>query len=670
MPAKDNNKTATASRSRLAVCFCDCGQSLTKRLDFLTLAAASGELPGVARVMRCSQLCQAGGFDDLFAAMASQRISRALIAACAPAYYLPCLDKALAKAKVDSHLIGKVNIREHCAWVHPGKGEATEKASRLISAAVRRLRLSEKVDAQHLRLNPQVLVLGGGLTGIQAALSLANKKHKVILATKSQDIGGQALHQNIIPAAARTAAQLVEAVRSSRRITVLTGTELRGLTGQFGQFHARLSDRKLDCGAVVVATGQQYLSGPQQLSELAGIYTCDDLAKLLSRNRLSNLKRIGIILDLKAQQDRAVTRQALRLACCARQRWFCETYVFCRHLRVAGPQQEQEYQQARQAGVVIIKSLDVPQLTQQITAVRIHGIDEQTGREFDLELDLLAVADAQVTNNGQAAITAMLRTGKPVAGFTQQDNVFLLPVDSGRKGIFFAGSCRAAMEWTEALADGQAAAEQAHALLASLSISTPAKKAEVDQAKCAFCLTCYRTCPHGAINMDQANRATIVAPAMCQACGVCVAECPAKAIELVDYIDSQLSITPASPGATIVFACENSALLAADRAGLGRMSYSSEVAIVPLPCAGRLDPVYVLRALRNGAAKVIILGCYDQACKYLHGITRAKARLQRLRNQLTELGLDPDRVQVGSLMATDAGRFISFVDGGLAKVPS
>jgi len=167
--------------------------------------------------------------------------------------------------------------------------------------------------------------------------------------------------------------------------------------------------------------------------------------------------------------------------------------------------------------------------------------------------------------------------------------------------------------------------------------------------------------------MDQENRAAIVVPIMCQACGVCVAECPAKAVELVDYTDSQLSISPACPGAAVVFACENSALLAADRAGLARMTYSPDVAIVPVPCAGRIDPIHVLRALQGGAEKVLILGCHDEACKYLHGITRARARIERLRTQLTQLGFDPDCVQIASLMAADAARFVDFVSDGLQR---
>ena len=180
--------------------------------------------------------------------------------------------------------------------------------------------------------------------------------------------------------------------------------------------------------------------------------------------------------------------------------------------------------------------------------------------------------------------------------------------------------------------------------------------------KCAFCLTCYRSCPHGAIDIDQDGRAAVISPLMCQACGVCASECPAKAIELVDYSDDQLCATTGFAGGTVIFACENSALLAADRAGLARAAYSANTTITPVSCAGRVDPVHVLRALQAGARKVLILGCHEQACKYMHGITRAKARIERLRDQLTQLGLEPDRVQIGTLMAADAGRFVELVD--------
>lgn len=668
MAVKKKDKSLSGRRARLAVCLCDCGGSLAEGLDFSALAGAAGELPGVARVVRCSSLCQAGGVDELLGAMTSQRISRAVIAACAPAYYQRCLEKAQDEAGINPHLVGKVNIREHCAWVHPSKAEATGKAAGLIAAAVERMRLAEAVGKQRVNLNPQVLVIGGGLAGMRAALSLAENKHKVTLVDKSEQIGGAALAQEAAPEAAKTAAELAGAVRVNRRITVLTGTELKSLTGRFGQFEARLSEDKIECGAVVVATGRKQLAGPEQLPGLNGILSFDDLARSLRTNRLSTLRRVGLVLDLGIQQDRAATRTALRLARRARELWFCEVYVFCGHLRVSGGEQEQEYQEARQAGVVIIKSLDGLDISQEVTAVRVKGRDEQTGRDFDLVLELLAAADVPVNNNGQGELAGKLLTGKPAAGLVQRDNVFLLPVDSGRKGIVFAGTCRASMEWPGVLADGLAAAGEVHALLSEASVRAEAKRAEVEAAKCAFCLTCYRSCPHGAIGMDRNNRAAEVVPIMCQACGVCVAECPAKAIELVDYTDAQLSIRPGGDGSVIVFACENSGLPAADRAGLERMEYSPEVQIVPVPCAGRVDPVHVLRSLQSGARKVVVLGCHEQACKYLHGISRARARLERLKRQLGELGLESDCIEIGSLMAADAGRFVDFVSGELETV--
>jgi len=665
---KQEQSQSSTKRSRLAVCICDCAGTLDEHLDLPAIAASTGELPGVSRVVRCNAFCQPGGAQQLLLAMKDQRISRAVIAACSPAYYQRALEEALADNKIDPHLVGRVNIREHCAWVHPDKAKATEKASALISSGVSRLLLSDRVGSQKVSLNRRVLVIGAGLAGMQAAISLANDKHMVTLISSADELGGGALGQNVVPEASQKAKELVELVKSNRRIKVLASTELLALTGRFGDFHARLSTGKVDCGAVVVATGQSQMRGPDQLPGLTGILAFDDLAKMIKKNPLANPRRIGLVLDFQRQLDCAVTSGALALGKRAREVYGCEVYLFCSHLRVSRIDIEQDYQQARQAGVVVVKSLEAPAISQELAEVTVKGVDEQTGRDFDLTLDLLAVADAPSGGNGQASLNDKLRTGKTVGGLAQRDNVFLLPVDSGRKGVLLAGTCRGPMEWAQALDDGLSAAQQAHTLLPTTATRAPAKRAEVDPAKCAFCLTCYRSCPHGAIVMDQENRAALIEPVMCQACGVCVAECPAKAIELVDYTDAQLAITPAAAGTTVVFACENSAVLAADSAGLGRMTYSSNVAIVPVPCAGRVDSVHVLNALKDGAQKVIILGCHDQACKYLHGINRARSRVERLREQLTQLGIDADRVQIGSLMAADAGRFVELVSGPLEKV--
>ena len=649
--------------SRVAVMLCDCGQTLSNALDLPAITSAVEKLPSVVKVIPTSNLCQPAGIDQCLSSLTDDKITHVLIAACSPAYYQAALTRALAETKL---IVSRTNIREHCAWVHPDSDQASEKALRLIKLAVDRLRLSNRVAEKSVRLDQRVLVIGAGLAGMQTALSLANAGHKTTLITRADSLGGQALRQTILPDATAQAYQLASTVQANRKIKILTGTQLDYLAGQFGSFQAHLSsqDSPLACGLVVVATGRATLPKPP----LPGLLSFEDLSLMLRKNRLSNLTRIGLILDLKGQQDLAATRACLKLARRARQLWLCETYVFCQHLRVAGPDEEQDYNDARQAGVVFVKTASTPQISEQVGSVRVAGLDEYTHRPFDLTLDMLACADIPKGGNGQAGLNALLRTGKALPGLAQRDNVFLLPVDSGRKGILFAGSCRTNMEWTQAIADGSTAAEQAHDLLTPSSIRIPAQRAQVDPDKCAFCLTCYRTCPHGAIDIDQNGRTAVISPLMCQACGVCASECPAKAIEMVDYSDDQLSVTAGFAGGTVIFACENSALLAADRAGLGRLAYSADTTITPISCAGRIDPVHVLRALQAGAKRVLILGCHEEACKYIHGITRAKARIERLRDQLTQLGMDPDSVQVGTLMAAEAGRFVELISGGNESV--
>ena len=385
-------------RPRIAVLLCDCGQTLSDSLDLPAITAAVKKISGVSKVISTGNLCQPAGLDQCVADLRDDKITHVLVAACSPAYYQVALARSLDTSKL---IVGQVNIREHCAWVHTDRDQASEKAFRLIKLAVQRLRLANQVADRSVRLNQRVLVIGAGLSGMQAALSLADRGHKVTLVTKSDALGGRAARQTILPEAAARDDDLAAKVRAARSITVVTGADLQSLAGEFGHFKAHLSQRDaaLDCGAVVVTTGQS----PQIHPSPSGLLNIEDLARMLrgDRARLADFKRIGVILDIHSQQDCAATRAALRLARRARQLWFCETYLFCQHLRVAGPDQEQEYQQARQAGVVVIKTAAVPEITEDVGFVRVTGTDQQTHRPFDLSLDLLAAADLPAGGDGQ-----------------------------------------------------------------------------------------------------------------------------------------------------------------------------------------------------------------------------------------------------------------------------
>lgn len=107
----------------------------------------------------------------------------------------------------------------------------------------------------------------------------------------------------------------------------------------------------------------------------------------------------------------------------------------------------------------------------------------------------------------------------------------------------------------------------------------------------------------------------------------------------------------------IVFCCNYCSYNAADLAGSIRMSYPSNIKVVLVPCSGRVDPIYLLRALEDGADGVCVTGCMEGDCHFLTGNIKAKKRVEYIANMLDEMGLEQDRVQMFNISASDAPEF-------------
>jgi F420-non-reducing hydrogenase iron-sulfur subunit len=107
----------------------------------------------------------------------------------------------------------------------------------------------------------------------------------------------------------------------------------------------------------------------------------------------------------------------------------------------------------------------------------------------------------------------------------------------------------------------------------------------------------------------------------------------------------------------IAFCCSYCSYAAADLAGAIRMTYPSNVKIVLVPCSGRVDPIYLLRALQDGADGVYVTGCMEGDCHFITGNFKAKKRIHRIRKMLEEIGIEKDRVQMYNISASDAPEF-------------
>ena len=176
---------------RIGVFVCDCGLNIAGTVDCAAVAAQAATLPDVVCVVRNKYTCADPGQNEIKNAVREQRLNRVVVASCTPRQHEPTFRQCVLEAGLNPYLMEMANLREHCSWVHPGDREgATRKAKDLVASAVARARFLQPQEELAVPVTKRVLVIGGGVTGIEAALQLADAGHKVTLVEKQPSIGG------------------------------------------------------------------------------------------------------------------------------------------------------------------------------------------------------------------------------------------------------------------------------------------------------------------------------------------------------------------------------------------------------------------------------------------------------------------------------------------------
>jgi len=365
-------------------------------------------------------------------------------------------------------------------------------------------------------------------------------------------------------------------------------------------------------------------------------------------------------MDTLGEQSKRVSAQVLSAAQLLVKRFGAEVKLYCHNIRVAATGMEALYRRTRQAGVVIIKYESPPTISDKGPKKVVSVEEPLIGYQVDEEFDLVVMADsATVDTTELLSLIEGLRPGP--GGDLQADSVWLLPTKTNREGIFVVGSAPDTDELRDPQTDGLATANEIHELLKNKQIEVLDDAAAVDGDKCVLCLTCMRICPHAAISIDVDNKAASVSAVTCQRCGICAAECPTGAIQLPRYTDEQVAAELGDKPQVTVFACENSAYPAATAAAINGSHWGQQAQLIRVPCAGKVDPRDVLRALECGAQKVMILGCHLENCQYLAGSTRAAKRLERLNNALKKAGVDKERIIFEQLASVEPHKFIEYL---------
>ena len=160
--------------ARVGVYVCHCGTNIAGMVDIRAVADFAAALPGVVLARDYKYMCSDPGQELIRKDIREHGLERVVVAACSPCLHEKTFRNAVAVAGLNPYYFQMVNVREHDSWVHTDKLAATRKAQDLVRAAVRRVRLHKPLERRQVAIHPDVMVVGGGIAGIHAALTMAN----------------------------------------------------------------------------------------------------------------------------------------------------------------------------------------------------------------------------------------------------------------------------------------------------------------------------------------------------------------------------------------------------------------------------------------------------------------------------------------------------------------
>lgn len=523
-------------------------------------------------------------------------------------------------------------------------------------------------EFQDREVERRVLVLGSGLLALTVARGLLHSGYPVLLLTPGRRLAPP--EPLLGPAAMAEAADLARVLEADPNLEVVPRGQLIRLAGSAGAFQATVLDHQMrrlhrGLGAVVVTQGPptRLNCGATGLEPGPRVVSLDELLGWLSSPEHFRKKvpvagppRVGLAVGL----GREASPMSLRAACQAGQALVRElgaqVTLFTGQAKMAAADLEELTQETRGLGVIFVKFTDSrPRASALPQGLGLCYQEEILGREFCQPLDVLAVDQVPAPDEAWLGLARALGLAVAGDGCLQPDQVNALPVASARAGVFVVGPACGAWDLPASLDQAGIALASVRLLLGQGWARVQAGTVRVDRRRCTICLTCVRVCPQQA--MGRLERRPVANPLACTGCGTCASECPMEAIQIAGQDDQryQREIGAAvckSPSGLqsgleqeiLVFACANSAGRALAGARLQGRPWPAGVRLVQVPCAGKVDPAYVLGAFQEGLDGVLILGCHPDACYSLTGSTWASHRVPHLARLLKEAGYDSRRL--------------------------
>ena len=547
---------------RIGVFICHCGINIGGYVDVPEVTKYATTLPNVVMADRNLYTCSADTQTIIKDKVKEFHLNRVIVASCTPRTHEPLFQETIREAGLNRYLFQMANIRDQCSWVHMNEPEkATEKAKDLVRMAVNKAREIEPIERIKLPVTPKALVVGGGISGMVAALNFASQEYDTFLVEKQGELGGFARHiyhtleggdvQEFL-------ADLIEKVKSNKFIHTYTDAEIENIDGYIGNFKTSIIHGKnkeqieFEHGVVIVATGakeyqpKEYLYGHND-----EVILQSEFEEMLNMDKGKNKKSVVMIQCVGSRNDdhpycsKMCCAEAIKNALLAKEKNpDVEITVLFRDIRTYGFK-EKYYRKAREKGVIFLQydENNPPEIIPEDSQLRIE-VSTPRKEKIYINSDLLVLSAGIYANREENEdLGKMLKVPLNDDNFFLEAHVKLRPVDFATEGVFVAGLAHCPKTIEDSIAQANAAVSRACTILSKDEIEAEGKTAMIIPERCIGCGMCVENCAYNAIELIDDRRFGRIAQinqVLCKGCGACSGNCRCAAIDVLGFSGDQI----------------------------------------------------------------------------------------------------------------------------------
>ncbi len=549
----------TGQEARIGVFVCHCGINIGGVVNVPEVMEYAKTLPGVVYAEQNLYTCSQDAQERIKEKVEEHKLNRVVVASCTPRTHEPLFQNTIREAGLNAYLFEMANIRDQCSWIHMHEPKAaTRKAKDLVRMAIAKSRLLEPLENLTIKVNQQALVIGGGVTGMVAALELAKQGVKVHLVEKEKELGGNLRKLHYLPSGDDPAEYLkrLEAdVRGNKNITLHAGMKVKNIDGYVGNFKTTLEDgMEFEHGVVIVATGAQehkpegeYLYGKHK-----DVKTLLEFKEMLKKGEAKGKSYVFVQCVGSREGDhpncsRVCCTGTMTAASKIKEKDpSAEVYVLFRDIRTYGFR-EKYYKEASEKGVKFVRFDDEkkPVVEDKGGKLEVKVMEEDTGKTLVLRPDMLVLASGTRPQHDAEELAPMLKVPMTKEGFFLEAHMKLRPVDFATEGVYLAGLAHGPKFVDESISQALASVARAMTVLSKTTLEAEGIVASVDESLCDGCGICVPTCEYKALEIvpnkeDPKKKIVDVNVGLCKGCGACVGACPAGALTQKGFRDEQI----------------------------------------------------------------------------------------------------------------------------------